>query len=459
MTDTYTANATLIIWIFVSIGLFAVMRPNRALVIACVVGWLLLPRAYWNIDKVLAANFGMLVGALIFAPHKFIGYKFSIADLALVAFCGGTFVTSIVNGLGLYDGISSFARLFIRYGVPYFLGRAFLRTREDFYDAARIIVLGSAAYALLAVWEWRMSPNIHRHLYTYFQASFGQHLRWGFHRPIVCFPHALSLATFFVWTSLLAVALWKTGRLRPILGMSPTFYAFLPILGVATSMSLGPYGLLLGGLGMMWLWQRRRWQVVLIGPMLFAAIWMGGRYTDYTDGEWLASPFTYIAEDRAASLQYRIDAETLLIERAKERPIFGWGGWGRNRIIDDRGRDAVITDGLWIIFLGTYGLFGLIAFYVYWCWPLVVCMNPRAERAVDLVLAALLVGVALQAVNFLFNGFLCPPLSLMHGSALTLLESARRSHAARYSTGYRRPVVRSRAIQAVPVPTTRMIRW
>ena len=35
------------------------------------------------------------------------------------------------------------------------------------------------------------------------------------------------------------------------------------------------------------------------------------------------------------------------------RPIFGWGGWGRNRVYDEMGNDMAVTDGYWIIFFGS----------------------------------------------------------------------------------------------------------
>ena len=37
---------------------------------------------------------------------------------------------------------------------------------------------------------------------------------------------------------------------------------------------------------------------------------------------------------------------------ALDRPVFGWGGWGRSRLHDDQGRDVSVTDGLCIISAG-----------------------------------------------------------------------------------------------------------
>ena len=42
----------------------------------------------------------------------------------------------------------------------------------------------------------------------------------------------------------------------------------------------------------------------------------------------------FINEERAHSLEYRLENEDLLIAKALQRPIFGWGGWGRNCVYD-----------------------------------------------------------------------------------------------------------------------------
>ena len=51
-----------------------------------------------------------------------------------------------------------------------------------------------------------------------------------------------------------------------------------------------------------------------------------------------------------------------LLDRAAEKPAFGWGMWGRNQIHDpETGRMTSIADGRWIIVLGVFGWVGLVA--------------------------------------------------------------------------------------------------
>ena len=424
MDNAYFA---ILAWVPLAAGFFAVLRPARALVSAYLLAWLFLPMAripiqgFWDVDKVLACNVGVLLGVLLFCPGRLRSYRPGAPDFFLLAFAGGACVTSVMNGLGLHDGVSSLTHKVLYYAVPFWLGRAVVRDRRDFLEAGRLIAYGAALYAVLAVWEWRMSPQIHKTLYGFFQHGWIQHFRWGFYRPIVCFPHALGLGMFFAWTSLLSLGLLRAGHLRPVLGIPPIAIAALPLLGLLTSMSLGPWGLFLVGIGLLVWWsQTRRRRVVWI-PVVFALVWMAGRYTGMTRGQWLVSAAASVSPQRAGSLQYRVDAETLLLERAKQRPIFGWGGWGRNRARDERGRDLVATDGLWIIFVGSYGLVGLACFYLWWCWPLLMSRRSSRDLERDPMLMPLLIAIGLQAVNLLFNGFLSPVLILMSGAVVTAM--------------------------------------
>ncbi len=59
--------------------------------------------------------------------------------------------------------------------------------------------------------------------------------------------------------------------------------------------------------------------------------------------------------------------ENVLITKALEQPVFGWALWGRSAAFFNTGVNrgqAVPTDGLWIILLGTKGFVGLTLFYL-----------------------------------------------------------------------------------------------
>lgn len=416
-----------------AVGLFAVLQPARALTLVYLVGWLALPAArlqiagFLDVDKVLATNVGALLGTLLFCSHRFRGYKVGPPDLLLLAFFGTTCISSLTNGLGVYNGMAAATHKFLLYGAPFFLGRAVLSTRRDLLEACRLVVCGAALYAVLALWEWRMSPRIHLNLYGFMHHGWRMSYRWGFWRPVVCMGSTLALGTFFMWTALLALWLYRLGKLRAVMGIPAGIVAVLPVIGLLTSMSLGPWLLFAVGLGTLTVWSRTAWHRVLILPAMFGLFWVGARYTGATDGAWLTSGAAMLSEKRSQSLQYRIDAEAQLLERAKQRPLFGWDGWGRNRVTDERGRDLVYTDGLWVLLLGSYGGIGLASFYLWWCWPLLMWSAPKYNNAELTVFGALVVAVSIQAANFAFNAFLSSVLILVCGGLVTTLRTSRRS--------------------------------
>ncbi len=427
-----TATLALLLWIPVCAGLFAMLRPARACVYAYVIGWLFLPmvripiEGFWDIDKVVATNAGVLLGTLLFCRRPLAGFRPHGADLLVIGFAVMTMVTSIVNNLGVYDGLSSSSHKLLCYAVPFVVGRCFLKTREDLREACRTILVFAGVYGVLALWEWRMSPNLHAGLYGFFQHSWNQHARGDSWRPILFLPHGLAVGSFFAWTALLGLWTWWRGQLHRLAGLPPTWVIIWPCIGLLTSLSLGPWALFLMGAGLLVVWHKTGSRKAVLVPAAFAVLWIVGRYSSVMDGQWLAAAAANVSQARAESLQYRIDAETVLVERAKERAVFGWGGWGRNRATDELGNSLTATDGVWIIFAGAYGLVGVGLFYLWWCWPL--CLSMRCSRAMeaDASLMALLVGIGQEAVNMLFNGFLSPILTLFSGGVVTSLILLRR---------------------------------
>lgn len=410
--------------------LFAVLRPARALVLAYLVGWMVLPVAeitvagFPNFEKGMATSLGAVAGVLVFCPSQFKGFKLRFVDAVFLVFCACTGITSLTNGLGPSDGLSNLSRFFITYGIPYFLARAILRHPRDFLSAARTVVCASAIYAVFALWEWRMAPHLHNDIYGTFQHSWAQHSRWGFWRPIVCFTHALALGIFFTWTALLAIGLYWGRQLRPFIMLPAWALVVLPLAGLMVSMSIGPWLLFAVGLAMMVGVRRFKAAWLMLIPLAFAVIWMGARYSGLSDGQTLSRIVAEYLPSRQESFDYRLNTELLLVTHARERPVFGWGTWGRNFVKDELG-GVPAADGLWVILVGSYGLAGLCGFYLWWSWPIFMTMKSPAAMAQAPALIAIATAIALQSVNLLFNGFLSPVLILMCGASVSTLISVR----------------------------------
>jgi len=161
---------------------------------------------------------------------------------------------------------------------------------------------------------------------------------------------------------LVGMWLWYTGAVRRV-GRVPAVYAALAVVATAIlCKSAGAILLLAAGgaaLGAA-MWSRSR---VLVGALILVApAYMVLRGSGMWDGAMLVSSAqTTAGAARSDSLAYRIHNENILAAKALQRPVLGWGGWARNRVLDKYGRDISTTDGLWIIALGMYGIVGLSA--------------------------------------------------------------------------------------------------
>jgi len=129
--------------------------------------------------------------------------------------------------------------------------------------------------------------------------------------------------------------------------------------------------------------------------------------------------------ERAMSLRSRIAHEITLIDKALQRPYFGWGGWGRNRAEEPAegamGKTSV-TDSFWIIVFGKYGLLGLVSVGLVLLWPiarLIKRLPPAAwaspENAPATALAMVLLGFS---VDCLANAMISPIYFVIAGALL-----------------------------------------
>ena len=139
---------------------------------------------------------------------------------------------------------------------------------------------------------------------------------------------------------------------------------------------------------------------------------------------------TVAPEERIQSLQYRFSNEEILKKRAKERAIFGWGGWGRNRVFDYNPDgflvDVSTTDSLWIITFGKNGIVGLISVFAsifipaisftLLCFPAQTWSNYKVASA-----AAIAVITVLYAFDCLLNNQFNPVFILATGGIAGLV--------------------------------------
>ena len=283
----------LLSWIPVSLILFVLLPPRRAVVATIISAWLLLPPAAIPLsglpdyDKMMAATVGIMLGTLIFQPNRLLGFRPQWFDLPMLCWCIAPFISSMQNGYGPYDGLSGLVGCIIRWGLPYFIGRLYLGDPEGLRELTIGIIFGGIAYIPAILLEVRLSPFLRSVVY-------GMHkwegTRFGGYRPFVFLTTGLELGMWMTAVSLTAVWIWRCGALKRI-GTLPFGTCYLPVILVVTVLcrSSGALVLLSGGLLILWLCTRFNSKLFLYALLLIPPIYYGLRIPDLWSGDNLIS--------------------------------------------------------------------------------------------------------------------------------------------------------------------------
>lgn len=349
--------------------------------------------------------------------------------LMLIVGAFGSFVTNqdplfygwrYIPGMKIYDIFSNLLGTFMML-MPLFLGRRLLAS----FEAQKVLLIAMAisalAYTVPILWEIRMSPQLHTQIYGYFHSSFNQQVRAGGFRAVVFLNHGLSVSIFLTLAVIAAIGLMKgniRNKSRKWL-LAAVWLAFV----LSISKSLGP-AILAVIFGAVALFMTTRVQII------FAACVAGTvlaypllRSADLVPIERVMELAMSVDEERADSLNVRIINEEALLEKARERIVFGWGGWGRNRIYDENGNDRSLTDGAWTILMGQGGWFRYIPLFGLLALPIIGLCLVRRDR-IDVVCGALILMLAAKLANAIPNNGLDPTTWLIAGALLGRLEAS-----------------------------------
>jgi tetratricopeptide (TPR) repeat protein len=420
-------------------------------------GWLLLPPTgislpgFPDFDKVLAPIAGVILGTFIFQPHRLLAFRLKWFDLPMLLWCALALISSLANGLGVYDGISGVFTNFARWTLPYFIGRLYFGTKEGMRELACGIAIGGMIWVLPCLFEIRMSPILMAKVYG--MARY-EGTRLGGWRPFVFFTTGLELGMWMTASSLTATWLWWSGCLKESRRYS-LFIWCLPVLLITTVLcrASGALALLILGLTTLWLSTRLGVKLLFCGlllvPLGYYAIripnlWSGTQLTDF-----LAAHFD---EERARSLAFRFEKENMLTQKAMEQPVWGWGGWGRSRVVDEQsGRDISTTDGMWIIYLGYHGMVGLLTWTTMlllpsWLFAFRFSVRQWSDPTIA-PLAVLATLLGLYVMDCLLNGFMNPSYVVASGGLAGAVASSEKTRERR---GRSAPRATSAAARPVP---------
>lgn len=408
--------------------LFMFMPLRRAILAAYLLGWMFLPQGALEVPGVLpdyernvAIGLGVIGALVLLDPRRLLSLRPAPIDLPMLVYLACPFLTSLSNGLGVYDGVSAIMNRTLLFAPPYLLGRVYFADREGLRQLAIAVVVGGIIYAPFCLLEARLSPQLHHWLYGGHQHSFGQTLRLGGWRPMVFMQHGLAVAMWMAGATMVGLWLRSTGALR-----APLWPLLLGVVSVTTLLCKSTGALLLLALGFAALVAARLAGrgVVLALILAVSPVYVTLRATNtWTGDNMLAAMQKVFPAERVQSFEFRLKNETLLVEKAKQQPLLGWGGWGRNQIkskYDDKKIESV-TDGWWIIVFGQNGVLGLVAFLAATSLPAIrfvravparLWSRPEAAPA-----AGLAVFCALYTVDDLMNAMF-NPLNLLALGAL-----------------------------------------
>lgn len=421
-----SSDIALLGWIPFILLLFGLLPPRRAVIVAFIGAWLFLPIAGYSIEglpdftKLTATSYGAMLGVVLFDAARLIRFRPSWIDLPMFVFCLAPMATSLLNGLGVYDGVSAIAASVITWGLPYFIGRLYFSDLAGLRELAIGIFVGGLVYLPLCLYEIRMSPQLHNMIYGYHQHSFAQTKRFGGWRPMVFMQHGLAVGLWMTAASLTGIWLWHSGSLRRIFNVPTGWLCAAVFVTTLMCKSMNAIVALILGVSSLWITRLTHLRLGLVCILLIPPTYMFTRVSGIWSGAHLVRLTSdVINEERAQSINARLQYEELLITKALQRPAFGWGGWGRNRVLDERGKDLTVTDGLWIITFGKTGLVGLCALtatflvpltLLLWRWPIGMWYHPATAPA---AVVAVLLGLFM--VDSLLNAMVNPIFTLGAG--------------------------------------------
>ncbi len=372
-------------WIPFVIYLFTRFSPQRAVVISFVGAVLFLPMATLpmpnpvpGFDKTAAACYSVLLATMIYSPARFSSFKFGWLDVPMLIWSVLCPIASqLENGLSPYS--PTLAQI-MTWGLPYFLGRIYFNSLEGMRQLAIGIFAGGLIYMPFCFVENFTGPLLHLKVYGFnaFE-DWGQAKRLGGWRPVVFMQHGLMVGFWMMAATLIGICLWRSGVIKKLWGWQIPWLVTVLSISFLLCRSTGAYNLLVFGIVILFVAKRFRTYLLLLAMVFYISSYLyAGASGSFSGADTVALVRQVFGEERAESIEFRFTSEELLGAKARQKELFGWGGSGGNRILDElSGKDLVVTDSFWMLTFGVHGIFGLISWATSLLLPVVSFFTSR----------------------------------------------------------------------------------
>ena len=432
------ATIALLAWPVIALILFTVMSPQRATVWTILGGYLLLPAGVILVDlpgmpeldkSNIPSIAALLLAPLLAKKGDFRWPRGFVINTLIIVWLLVPFATSVGNGapiitelsirpgMAIWDALSASIHNFLEI-IPFILGAGLLANEKGHNDVLKIFVLGALLYAPLVLAEIRFSPFLQNRLYGVTNWSyFMQQIRGDGFRSIAFLGHGLLVSAFIGMAAIGAWGLWKskTATLKiPAIAVA----LFLCVVLVLNK-SLGAVLLVLIIAPLLLILSQRRFLTVVLAIGTLIALYPMARAMDLLPLHSFVSSLQAKLPERAESFAFRVMNEDLLLARAFEKPVFGWGTFARNRVhstTEGISRDSnAVTDGTWIIILGRYGWVGYLSYFGILTYPFLRAYKYR-KIGVSTATAALSGMLLLNLLDLIPNSSQSPVTWLIAGA-------------------------------------------
>lgn len=436
----------LLLWPIIAIGIFFALGPARGLIWTLLVGFLFLPENYGfdlpglpSYEKNTAIPLSMLLGILVIQSREKVLIELvdpfvrNIISLLIIVLFIGMIITVLDNTYPIVRGgrfqsghdlrgMVNFLSQTLIALLPFFLARRWLADPQVQIDLLKAIVLLALLYSLAVLFERRMSPQLNRWVYGLQSDAWRQHVRDGGFRPMVFLDHGLVIGYYYMTAVLAAVGLARgsEGPTR-VFWIAAAIWLFLVLMVTRNTAAFLLTVLFAPALAV---FSRRMvlWTTTAVA-VLFMTYPMA-QQAHLIPNDSIVRMAGMISDSRAQSIAFRFGNEDGLLQRAAEKPYFGWGGWGRSRVVDEIGRDVSTPDGVWIIRLGQFGWFGYISYFGLLTFPLVLLWR---RKEIPPAVLALVMMTSANMVYLLPNSTLGMLAWLLSGATVGFLQYARLS--------------------------------